>query len=244
MSANVETIRHSASHVMAEAVLKLYPGTKLGIGPAIDDGFYYDFQFARPLLPEELPAIEKEMRRIIASGAEFVRKEVSKEEARALFAEQPFKLELIEALEGTISTYEQDGFLDLCRGPHVATTREIRPDAFKLRSIAGAYWHGDEKLPMLTRIYAYAFVGKAELEAHLKMLEEAPEAHAEAAITALSLHRHDARLVERARRAALLDAATLDRLAAATDRLIVADVPTLERCGGGSVRCMLAEVPR
>jgi threonyl-tRNA synthetase len=173
MSANVETIRHSASHVMAEAVLKLYPGAKLGIGPAIDDGFYYDFKFEKPILPEDLPAIEKEMRRIIASGAEFTRKEVSKEEARRLFAAEPFKLELIEALEGTISTYEQDGFLDLCRGPHVANTREIRPDAFKLRAVAGAYWHGDEKQPMLTRIYAYAFESKAELEAHLKMLEEA-----------------------------------------------------------------------
>jgi len=113
------------------------------------------------------------MRRIIASNAEFIRREVTKDEARKLFAAQPFKLELIEGLEGTISTYEQDGFLDLCRGPHVAATREIRPDAFKLRSVAGAYWHGDEKLPMLTRIYAYAFASKAELDAHLKMLEEA-----------------------------------------------------------------------
>jgi threonyl-tRNA synthetase len=169
----VETIRHSASHVMAEAVLRLYPGTKLGIGPAIEDGFYYDFQVPKPILPEDLPAIEKEMRRVIASGAQFVRKEVSKDEARRLFADQPFKLDLIEGLEGTISTYEQDGFLDLCRGPHVANTREIRPDAFKLRSVAGAYWHGDENQPMLTRIYAYAFSTKAELEAHLKMLEEA-----------------------------------------------------------------------
>jgi threonyl-tRNA synthetase len=95
MSASVELIRHSAAHVMAEAVLKLYPGTKLGIGPAIDDGFYYDFQLPAPILPEDLPAIEKEMRRIIAGGAEFVRKEVSKEEARRLFAGEPFKLELI-----------------------------------------------------------------------------------------------------------------------------------------------------
>ncbi|MBL8967714.1 MAG: threonine--tRNA ligase [Spirochaetaceae bacterium] len=174
MASNVETIRHSASHVLAEAVLKLYPGTKFGIGPAIEDGFYYDFQLPAPIQPEDLPAIEKEMRRIIASGAEFVRKEVSKEEARKLFADQPFKLELIEALEeGSISLYEQDGFVDLCRGPHVATTREIRPDAFKLRAVAGAYWRGDEKRPMLTRIYAYAFGSKADLEAHLKMLEEA-----------------------------------------------------------------------
>ena len=173
MSSPVETVRHSASHVMAEAVLKLYPGTKFGIGPAIDDGFYYDFQLPEQITDEDLPAIEKEMRRIIASNAEFVRKEVSKEEALELFADQPFKVELIRALEGAISTYEQDGFVDLCRGPHVATTREIKPDAFKLRSVAGAYWHGDEKLPMLTRIYAYCFASKAELEAHFKMLEEA-----------------------------------------------------------------------
>jgi threonyl-tRNA synthetase len=174
MSAKVEVIRHSASHVMAEAVLKLYPGTKLGIGPAIEDGFYYDFQFEQALQPEDLPAIEKEMRRIISGGAGFVRSEVSKEEARKRFADQPFKLELIEGLEeGSISLYEQDGFVDLCRGPHVENVREIRPDAFKLRAVAGAYWHGDEKRPMLTRIYAYAFGSKAELEAHLKMLEEA-----------------------------------------------------------------------
>jgi threonyl-tRNA synthetase len=173
MSSDVQTIRHSASHVLAEAVQKLYPGTKFGIGPAIDDGFYYDFKLPKAITEEDLPAIEKEMRRIIAANAEFVRREISKEEARKLFADQPFKVELIEELEGTISTYEQDGFIDLCRGPHVATTREIRPDAFKLRSVAGAYWRGDEKRPMLTRIYAYAFASKAELEAHLKMLEEA-----------------------------------------------------------------------
>jgi threonyl-tRNA synthetase len=173
MSASVETIRHSASHVMAEAVLKLYPGTKLGIGPAIEDGFYYDFLFPKPIQDEDLPAIEKEMRRIISGGHEFVRKEVTKAEARRIFADQAFKLELIDGLEGSISTYEQDGYIDLCRGPHVATTREIRPDAFKLRAVAGAYWHGDEKLPMLTRIYAYCFASKAELEAHLRMLEEA-----------------------------------------------------------------------
>jgi threonyl-tRNA synthetase len=173
MAAPVETIRHSASHVMAEAVLKLYPGAKFGIGPAIDDGFYYDFQLPKPIADEDLPAIEKEMRRIIQGGAEFARREISKDEARKLFAEQPFKLELIEELEGTISTYEQDGFVDLCRGPHVANTREIRPDSFKLRAVAGAYWRGDEKRPMLTRVYAYCFASKAELEAHLKMLEEA-----------------------------------------------------------------------
>ncbi|MBN1241655.1 MAG: threonine--tRNA ligase [Spirochaetales bacterium] len=174
MSANVETIRHSASHVMAEAVLRLRPGSKVAIGPAIDDGFYYDFQLTEPIREEDFPAIEKEMRKIIASGAKFERREVSKADAMKLFADEPFKLELIEGLEeGTISLYEQDGFVDLCRGPHVESTREIRPDAFKLRSVAGAYWRGDEKRPMLTRLYAYCFASKAELEAHLKMLEEA-----------------------------------------------------------------------
>jgi threonyl-tRNA synthetase len=170
---DVETIRHSASHVLAEAVLKLYPGTKLGIGPAIENGFYYDFQLPQPIQTEDLAAIEKEMRRIVATGATFARKEVTKEEARRIFADQPFKLELIEALEGGISTYEQDGYIDLCRGPHVATTREIKADAFKLMSLAGAYWKGDEKRPMLTRIYAVAFASRPELEAHLKMLAEA-----------------------------------------------------------------------
>jgi len=174
MSHPVQTIRHSLSHVMAEAVVKLYPGTKVAIGPAIDDGFYYDFQFATPIQPDDLPAIEKEMRRIISANVPFKRVEVSKAEAKAMFAEEPFKLELIDGLEdGTISIYEQGGFKDLCRGPHVDSTRDLRPDSFKLRSVAGAYWRGDEKRPMLTRIYAYAFVSKAELEAHLKMLEEA-----------------------------------------------------------------------
>ncbi|MDX9959150.1 MAG: threonine--tRNA ligase [Spirochaetia bacterium] len=174
MAHPVETLRHSLSHVMAEAVVKLYPGTKVAIGPAIDDGFYYDFQFASPIQPDDLPAIEKEMRRIIAGNAAFKRVDVSKAEALKMFADEPFKIELIEGLEdGTISIYEQGAFRDLCRGPHVDSTRDLRPDSFKLRSIAGAYWRGDEKRPMLTRIYAYAFSSKAELEAHLKMLEEA-----------------------------------------------------------------------
>jgi threonyl-tRNA synthetase len=159
---------------MAEAVIKLYPGTKVAIGPAINDGFYYDFQLPAPIQPSDLPAIEKEMRRIISANVPFKRVEVSKAEARAMFAEEPFKLELIEGLDdGAITVYEQGTFRDLCRGPHVDSTRDLRPDAFKLKSIAGAYWRGDEKRPMLTRIYAYAFISKAELEAHLKMLEEA-----------------------------------------------------------------------
>jgi threonyl-tRNA synthetase len=174
MSFPVSTIRHSLSHVMAEAVVKLYPGTKVAIGPAIDDGFYYDFQLPTPIQPDDLPAIEKEMRRIISANVPFKRVEVSKAQALDMFSEEPFKLELINGLEdGTITIYEQGAFKDLCRGPHVDSTRDLRPDAFKLRSVAGAYWRGDEKRPMLTRIYAYAFGSKAELEAHLRMLEEA-----------------------------------------------------------------------
>ncbi|MCE5256941.1 MAG: threonine--tRNA ligase, partial [Spirochaetaceae bacterium] len=149
-------------------------GTKLGIGPAIEDGFYYDFLFPAPITVDDLPAIEKEMRRILSGDHAFTRREVTKEEARKLFADQPFKLELIDGLEeGTVSMYEQDGFVDLCRGPHLESTRQIRPDAIRLKTIAGAYWRGDEKRPMLTRIYAYAFADKEGLTAHLKMLEEA-----------------------------------------------------------------------
>lgn len=174
MSFPVETIRHSLSHVMAQAVITLYPGTKVAIGPAIDDGFYYDFQLPSPIQPDDFAAIEKEMRRIIAGNHAFERREISKDEAKKLFSAEPFKLELIDGLEdGTISVYSQGSFTDLCRGPHVDSTRDLRPDCFKLRSIAGAYWRGDEKRPMLTRIYAYAFISKEELNAHLKMLEEA-----------------------------------------------------------------------
>jgi len=174
MAADIERIRHSFAHVMAEAVQHLYGGVKFGIGPAIQDGFYYDFLFPKPVTDEDLRAIEKEMRRIIAQNQTFVREEVSKARAKELFRDQPFKLELIEGLEeGTISIYRQGDFVDLCRGPHVESTRELKPDAFKLKTLAGAYWRGDETRPMLTRIYAYAFASKAELEAYLKMLEEA-----------------------------------------------------------------------
>jgi len=175
MSTPVETIRHSASHVMAEAVSRVFPGVKYGIGPAIDNGFYYDFDLPRAIVPEQdFPVIEKEMRRIVAENAAFERIELSKEEAKKMFLEQPYKLELIEALEdGTISVYRQGGFADLCRGPHVESTRQIKADSFKLMSAAGAYWKGDEKRPMLTRIYAACFEKGTELAAYLKMLEEA-----------------------------------------------------------------------
>jgi threonyl-tRNA synthetase len=167
-------MRHSFAHVMAEAVQHLYGGVKFGIGPAIEDGFYYDFLFPKPVTDEDLRTIEKEMRRIMAQNQSFVREEVSREQAREIFRDQPFKLELIEGLEeGTISIYKQGDFVDLCRGPHVESTKELKADAFKLKTIAGAYWRGDEKRPMLTRIYAYAFASKADLEAYLHMLEEA-----------------------------------------------------------------------
>ena len=171
----LQTVRHSLSHVMAEAVVTLFPGTKFGIGPAIDDGFYYDMELPRPLTDDDLPAIESTMRKIINEGRNFERKEVSKAEARTIFADQPYKLELIDDLPDgeIISVYRQGAFADLCRGPHVGSSKELNAQAFKLVKIAGAYWRGDEKRPMLTRVYGYGFRKPAELDAHLKMLEEA-----------------------------------------------------------------------
>ncbi len=152
-------IRHSFSHVMAEAVLQMFPGAKLAIGPAIDDGFYYDFDLPRTVSTEDLAEIEKRMRGIVVGDHAFTRAVLSREAARRMFKDQPYKLELIEELpEGEeISTYTQDTFTDLCRGPHVAHTRELAADAFKLTSIAGAYWRGDEKNKMLQRIYGTAW---------------------------------------------------------------------------------------
>ena len=151
----LQTIRHSTAHIMAEAVTNLFPGTKFAIGPSIDKGFYYDFQLPRPITGEDLPAIEKEMRKLISMNKKFTRKVVSKAEALEFFKDQPFKKELIEDLpEGEeISLYDQDGFVDLCRGPHVESTKELNAQAFKLMKTAGAYWRGDENRPMLTRIY-------------------------------------------------------------------------------------------
>jgi len=173
----LQTIRHSCSHVMAEAILHLFPGTKIAIGPAIDTGFYYDFDFPKDkkFSDTDFPAVEKEMRKILAGNHDFVRKEVTKEEALKLFKDEPYKIDLIEKLPAgeTISTYEQDGYLDLCRGPHVANTKEINAQAFKLMKIAGAYWHGDSSQPMLTRVYAACFAKPNDLKDYLKMLEEA-----------------------------------------------------------------------
>ena len=180
-------IRHSTAHVMAQAVLEFYPEAKYTIGPPVENGFYYDFDLPQPITLEDLGKIEKRMRQIIAGSHPFVMKAVSAEEARQIFKDQPYKLELIEGLEKggfdeygnpqaekpEISIYQSDTFTDLCRGPHVETTRQINPSAFKLMSIAGAYWRGDEKNKMLTRLYGTAWKTAQELEEYLAMLEEA-----------------------------------------------------------------------
>ncbi len=168
----MERIRHSASHVMAEAVQSLFPDAKFGIGPVIENGFYYDFDLPRTLTPDDLPVIEAAMTEIIAQDLSFTQEEVSKQEARGMFAQQPYKLELIDEIpDERLSIYRQGSFTDLCRGPHVSSTGEIT--AFKLLSIAGAYWHGDEKRPMLQRIYGIAFETNDELTNHLERLAEA-----------------------------------------------------------------------
>jgi threonyl-tRNA synthetase len=167
----LEIMRHSASHVMAEAVLELFPEARFAIGPAIEDGFYYDFDLPRSLTPEDLPVIEKKMAEIIKANLPFKRREINKEEARKLFASQPYKLELLEEIsDEKVSVYEQGKFIDLCRGPHVSYTGDIK--AYKLMSIAGAYWRGDEHNAMLQRIYGVAFNSRKELEEHLARLEE------------------------------------------------------------------------
>ena len=187
-------IRHSTAHVMAQAVMELYPDAKLAIGPPIENGFYYDFDLGtdsdgKPLAfsPEDLEKIEKRMRQIVAGKHTFNYREIGPDEARELFKDQPYKLELIDGLiEGdtdeygtaidetpVLSIYRQDTFEDLCRGPHVEDTGEIRPDAFKLLTVAGAYWRGDENSAMLQRIYGTAWHTRDELKQHLQMLEEA-----------------------------------------------------------------------
>ncbi len=180
-------IRHSAAHIMAQAVLEKFPEGKVAIGPAIEEGFYYDFDLPRPLTPEDLESIEKRMRGIIQSKVNFERKVVSADEAKAIFHDQPFKLELIAGLEEgnldedgnpvsekpDISIYSQGGFTDLCRGPHVDISTQINPAAVKLMNVAGAYWRGDEKRPMLQRIYGTAWKTPEELKNYLWRIEEA-----------------------------------------------------------------------
>jgi threonyl-tRNA synthetase len=166
-------LRHSAAHLLAEAVRRLYPGVKVAIGPAIENGFYYDFDFPSPITEEDLTRIEEEIKRELSEGREWRREELGRDEARRLFAEQeePYKVELVDEAEGTISLYTQGDFTDLCRGPHLIDSKPVK--AFKLTGLAGAYWRGDSANKQLTRIYGTAFFSKKDLEAHLARLEEA-----------------------------------------------------------------------
>ncbi len=180
-------VRHSTAHIMAEAVVEMFPEAEIAIGPPIEDGFYYDFDLPRSLTPEDLEVIEVRMREIIAVNHEFKKEVISASEARQIFKDQSYKLELIDGLEQggfdeygepldeppEISTYTQDTFTDLCRGPHVENTGKINPDAIKLLQVAGAYWRGDENRPMLQRIYGTAWNSATELEEYLWKLEEA-----------------------------------------------------------------------
>ena len=198
MPEDLYRIRHSLAHIMAEAVLERFPDAKPTIGPPVENGFYYDFQVDKPFTPEDMEAFESRMKEIIKSNPAFNRREVSQDEALQIFAANPFKIELINGLAAgagdemgeesedadasespadsqpvAISVYTQDTFTDLCRGPHVASAREINPQAFKLTSSSGAYWRGDEHNPMLQRIYGVAFKSKQELEEYLAKVEEA-----------------------------------------------------------------------
>ncbi|MCL2372198.1 MAG: threonine--tRNA ligase [Defluviitaleaceae bacterium] len=170
---DISTLRHTVAHIMAQAVQRLYPGTKLAIGPSIEDGFYYDFETARPLTPEDLPLIEKEMKKIIKENLPLEHFTLGRDEAFELVDKQgePYKRELLEGLEEEASFYKQGDFVDLCAGPHIEKTGRVK--AFKLTSVAGAYWRGDEKNKMLTRIYGTAFFTKDELAQHLERIEEA-----------------------------------------------------------------------
>ena len=171
---DLETLRHSTSHIMAQAVIELFPGVKLGIGPAIENGFYYDFDMPEQITPEDLPKIEKKMHEIIKANQKFERIEMKKEDAIKLMEErgEKYKVELLHEIEDEkVSLYKNGDFIDLCRGPHLASTGQIK--AFKLLSIAGAYWHGIETNPVMQRIYGTAFNTQKELDDYLKSLEEA-----------------------------------------------------------------------
>lgn len=172
----IEKIRHSLAHLLAMAVLKKHPYAKLGIGPIIENGFYYDFNFGKEIFSDkDLPELEKIIKEFIKEGLVFKKEKIKYEEAKKFFSEQPYKLELIEELntsKNPITIYKSGDFTDLCAGPHVKSTKEINPDAFKLTRIAGAYWRGSEKNPMLTRIYGVAFETKQELDDYLKLQEE------------------------------------------------------------------------
>ncbi len=168
----IDVVRHSTAHIMAQAIIRLFPGTKLGIGPTIEGGFYYDFDLKKRLSAEDFPAIEEEMKKIVSKNYPFERKVVTKDEAREIFKDQPYKLQLINEIEDeTVSIYSQGEFIDLCRGPQVPSTGKVK--AFKLLSVAGAYWRGEETRPMLQRIYGTAFASKEALKEHLETLAEA-----------------------------------------------------------------------
>ncbi|MBM3206368.1 MAG: threonine--tRNA ligase [Candidatus Staskawiczbacteria bacterium] len=170
----LEKIRHSLAHLLASSVMEFYPKAKLAIGPSIENGFYYDIELPKYFKAEDLQKIETRMKELIKENQNFVGKKVSKIVAKKLFKDSPYKLEIIKELEGkTVGTYQNGNFLDLCKGGHVENTKEINPNAFKLTKIAGAYWRGDEKNKMLTRIYGVAFETEKELNDYLKMQEEA-----------------------------------------------------------------------
>jgi len=173
---DLSPLRHSLAHLLAAAVLELYPDAKRAIGPAIDNGFYYDFEFSSPVADADLPKLEKKMRQILQTWKDFSHREVSAHEAEALFAGNPYKLELIDEIltrGEKLTIYTSGSYDDLCRGGHVESARDIKPDTFKLSRVAGAYWRGDEKNKQLTRIYGLAFTTGQELEEYLKMIEEA-----------------------------------------------------------------------
>ncbi len=174
--AQIENIRHSLSHIMAMAVKKLYPGVKLGIGPIIDNGFYYDFDIKTKITEKDLQKIEKEMRKIIKQNIEFTKQDISFKKARQLFKDEPYKLELIEDLkksgEKKVSIYQSGNFIDLCKGPHIKNSKEIDPNGFKLAKLAGAYWRGSETRPQMQRIYGIAFENKSKLNIYLELQKE------------------------------------------------------------------------
>ena len=168
----LDTLNHSTSHIMAAAIKKLFPGVKFAIGPSIKNGFYYDFDLETPIAPEDLKVIEKEMDRIVRQNLKFEKSELSKEEAAIYFKDNPYKLELIDDIaDKKVTIYTTGDFVDLCAGPHIDSTAKV--GAFKLLSIAGAYWRGSEKNKMLTRIYGTAFFSKEELRNYLDTIEKA-----------------------------------------------------------------------
>ena len=164
-------LRHSSAHLLAEAVRRLYPGVKIAIGPPIENGFYYDFEFPEPIHEADLERIETEIKRELQEGRAWSREEVTADDAKSRFAGDPYKIELVDTADGQISLYTQGDFTDLCRGPHLQDSKPIK--AIKLTSLAGAYWRGDEQNTQLTRIYGTAFYDQKDLDAYLERVEEA-----------------------------------------------------------------------